>query len=336
MPAGFNPREMQDVFPDSDVDYGYRAVRSKIDDLLDIAVGQFRPDVIVREPTDLAPIIAGEVLGAVNVIFGVARFIPPSSWEILGADRVMTRLRADFHLPDDPELACMYRDLYLTILPKAMEVYEPLPVPAVQPIRYVTWDGDTRRWPPLAPTGVGERPRVLMTLGTVYNYNTELFSRFITALAEEDVDVICTLGSGSDPALTENAPGNVHFETYRPHSSILPGCRVMLCHGGFNTVMGSLMAGVPMVCVPLGSDQEYNATLCQRKGYAIALRDEEATPERIRAAVRQVLTEPSYTDKVKAFQLRMERRPPLLRAVRRIEGLVAARPMVGRSSISSP
>ena len=30
--------------------------------------------------------------------------------------------------------------------------------------------------------------------------------------------------------------------------------------------MGAITAGVPLVCVPLGSDQEYNARFCAEKG----------------------------------------------------------------------
>jgi UDP:flavonoid glycosyltransferase YjiC (YdhE family) len=322
-PAGFNPRDMQEIFPRDDPDYGRRVVKAKLEDLLDISLGEFRPDVIIREPTDLAPILAAEILGAVSVVYGVSRFIPLSSWEYLGADETITNLRKEYRLPEDPELDCFYRDLYVAVLPPFLEVQSPLPVPAVQHLRYIPWDGDTSGWEAEEPAGPEDRPTILMTLGTVYNDYTNLFRSFITALADEDLDVICTVGEDADPSLFSSVPSNVRLERYRPHSTILPRCQVTLCHGGFNTVMGSLIAGVPVICVPLGSDHQYNADLCTRKGYGLTFTEEEASPERIRHDVLRVLGEPSFANKVRALQQRLATRPGPMTTVHRIEKLAA-------------
>jgi UDP:flavonoid glycosyltransferase YjiC (YdhE family) len=332
-PAGLNPRQVPDLHPGCRPDYGYPEVNAKVEDLLDVFLGQFQPDAVIREPTDLAPIIASELVGAVNVIYGLARFIPPASWSVLGADRTITDLRAAYHLPADPGLECMYRDLYLAVLTPGLEALWPLPVPAVQRIRYVNWDGNSRqRGRPVRvgdstahAAGHPDRPTVLMTLGTVYNTYTDLFERFLEAVTDQDYDVICTLGDGADPAVMDSAPANVRFVRYQPHSTLLPGCGALLCHAGFNTTLGALVAGVPVVCVPLGSDQEHNARQCAARGFGLSLRDAEATPERIRAAVRRVLDDPSFSLKTTDFRDRMRRRPALGAAVRRVERLVAAR-----------
>jgi UDP:flavonoid glycosyltransferase YjiC (YdhE family) len=306
-------------------------------------IGEFRPDAVIREPTDLAPIIASEVVGAVNIIYGVARFIPAESWSILGADRTITNLRSAYHLPADPELECMYRDLYLAVLPPRLESVWPLPVPAMKLIRYVNWDGDPGHsgdrtfedgQPTDAATGGLDRPTVLVTLGTVYNTHTDLFERFIEAVADQDYDVVCTLGDGSDPSLMDSTPANVRFVRYEPHSTLLPRCRVIVCHGGFNTMMGALISGVPLVCVPLGSDQEPNARRCAAQGYGLWLKDAQATPERIRAAVRRVLEDPAFAAKTAELRDRIRLRPPLPAAVRLVEELVAARSNQQRSIVT--
>jgi UDP:flavonoid glycosyltransferase YjiC (YdhE family) len=327
LPAGLNPRQINQAYPDDDSDYGYPAVKAKVKDLLEIAVEQFPPDVVIREPTDLAPAVAAEVAGAVNVIYGLSHFIPVKSWHILAADKTIAALRRDYGLPEDPDLDSLYRDLYLSVLPRPFERYRALPVAAVQRMRYTPWDGDRAAPPPptdVAASGNGQ-PTILVTLGTVYNTHSSLFARFLEALAAEPVHVICTLGDGADSAVTQNAPANVRFERYLPHSSILPRCQAMLCHAGFNTALGCLSAGVPLVCVPLGSDQEFNARKCADGGLGLWLRDEEASPQQIREAVRRVLQEPSFTEKARAFADEMTHRPGLPAAVRRIEALAAAR-----------
>jgi len=126
--------------------------------------------------------------------------------------------------------------------------------------------------------------------------------------------------------VTRGAPANVRFERYLPHSSILPHCRAMLCHAGFNTMLGCLSAGVPLVCVPLGSDQEYNARRIGVGGLGLWLADDEASPERIREAMRRVLDEPSFTEKAQAFAEDMDRRPGFPATIRRIKELAVARP----------
>lgn len=328
LPAGLNPRQIWQAFPGEDSDYGYLPVKAKVADLLEIAVEQFPPDVVIREPTDLAPAIAAEVAGAVSVIYGLGHFIPVRSWRILHADETIAGLRREYGLREDPGLESLYRDLYITVLPRLFEKIRPLPVPAMQRLRYAPWDGGDRAagaalagLPPPDP----ERPTVLVTLGTVYNTHSGLFSRFLEALADEPVQVICTLGEGADEAVSARAPGNVRFERYLPHSSILPGCQAMLCHAGFNTMLGCLSAGVPLVCVPLGSDQEYNARRIAVGGLGLWLRDDEASPERIREAMRRVLGEPAFAARARAFASDMGRRPGFPATIRRIEALAAAR-----------
>jgi len=322
LPAGLHPREISEMFPSQDPQYGYRAVRRKVEDLLEISIGQFRPDVIVREPTDLAPSIVSELVGAPSVVFGVARLIPVSSWRELGADRTITRLRREYRLTEDRELASFYRDLYLSVLPEGLDVLAPLPASAVQPLRYVPWDGDTGEWPDEPATEAVCRPRVLVTLGTVYNTHTDLWRRLIDALADEELDVICTLGESVDPSTVGRAPANIHFYSYLPHSRVLQMCDALLCHGGFNTVMGALVAAVPVVCAPIASDQEYNTGFCASRGYGVRLNVADATPQQIRTAVRQVIADPSFSKEVLKFQAQNRRRPGLGTAVSRIEALV--------------
>jgi UDP:flavonoid glycosyltransferase YjiC (YdhE family) len=337
LPAGLNPREVWQQCEEEESDYGYLPVRSKVADLLEIALEQFRPDVIIREPTDLAPAVAAEVAGAVSVIYGIGNFIPVKSWRHLKADETLRTLRREYGLAEDPGLDSLYRDLYLSVLSPPFERADRLPVAAVQRLRYTTWDGDTNFTPWITgatasedpPASADDRPAVLVTLGTVYNYVSDLFSRFLEALGTEPIDVICTLGDGADEAVLANAPANVRFERYLPHSSILPRCQAMLCHAGFNTTMGCLQAGVPLVCVPLGSDQEFNARRCASAGLGLWLRPEEASVEAIRDAVRSVLADPSFTTKARAFADDMASRPGPGAAIRRIEALAAARPSSG-------
>jgi len=101
----------------------------------------------------------------------------------------------------------------------------------------------------------------------------------------------------------------VQVVEYAPHSALLPHCRVLLCHGGFNTVMGALALGVPVVCVPLGADQYFNAERCQALGAGLRLEREGLTASKIRSAVRTVLDDPSFATAAAAIRAEVEALP---------------------------
>ena len=42
--------------------------------------------------------------------------------------------------------------------------------------------------------------------------------------------------------------------TYIPQTPIMPGCGLVVCHGGRSTVLTALKHGVPVLCLPSGSD----------------------------------------------------------------------------------
>jgi UDP:flavonoid glycosyltransferase YjiC (YdhE family) len=303
IPAGLHPTAAGTIFEDDPhVDYGYQIVSGKVAELVDTLLSDFRADLVVREPTDLAPALAAEVIGVPCVDFGIANFIPVDRWRILGADETVAAIRRDYGLAPDPDLECLYRGLYLAVVPPEMEDVDPLPVPDVLPVRYETWDAAEADVRPAAWLDeLPDRPTILLTLGTVFNNRTDVFAAALEALGTEDLNVVCTLGADQDPGALGAVPANVRLERYLPHSAVLSRCELMVCHMGFNTMMGALCAGVPLVSVALGSDQLHNARRAEDLGLAVHVPEEELTAVSIRDAVRTVLADRSYAGRTAAF-----------------------------------
>jgi UDP:flavonoid glycosyltransferase YjiC (YdhE family) len=67
----------------------------------------------------------------------------------------------------------------------------------------------------------------------------------------------------------------------------------VVTHAGHGTVLKALAAGVPVVAVPLGRDQLDNAARVAHHGAGIRLAP-RAKPDRIAAAVRRVVEEPTF------------------------------------------
>jgi UDP:flavonoid glycosyltransferase YjiC (YdhE family) len=78
-----------------------------------------------------------------------------------------------------------------------------------------------------------------------------------------------------------------------PHRAVLAEASVVVTHAGHGTVMKSLAAGVPMVCIPMGRDQKDNAARVLELGAGVRI-DKRSTPDRIAAAVSEVMDHADY------------------------------------------
>ena len=64
---------------------------------------------------------------------------------------------------------------------------------------------------------------------------------------------------------------NTQVVQYQAHTEILPAASLVITHAGLGTVMMSLGHGVPMVCVPMGRDQFFNAERVEALGAGLML-----------------------------------------------------------------
>lgn len=138
----------------------------------------------------------------------------------------------------------------------------------------------------------GDPPRVYATLGTVYG-SVRLLRAIIAAIGGGGWAGIVTVSRRLDASRFE-APAGVVVEEYVPQGAVLPHCDVVLCHGGLGTVLGALDEGLPMVIIPLGSDQLWNADRAERLGVARVVSPEDVSVVTLQAALSDVLTDARY------------------------------------------
>ena len=109
--------------------------------------------------------------------------------------------------------------------------------------------------PPPAPQLGRGRPLVYTSFGTNYNRRAELFQTVISGLTGEPVDVVISTGRGSVTPKTSHP----YLRTSTCMTSAHPrgaGPGERPHHdGGCNSAHESLLAGVPMVCLPQAFDQ---------------------------------------------------------------------------------
>jgi MGT family glycosyltransferase len=133
------------------------------------------------------------------------------------------------------------------------------------------------------------RPLVYVAFGTAFNNLPMAFRSTLAALAHEEVDVIASTGRSSvAPAGLGPLPANAVVHEFVDSREVLARASVHVTHGGCSSVHESLLAGVPMVCLPVGADQFDWAGRVEELGAGQTI---EMTPEAIRGAVRRMLVD---------------------------------------------
>lgn len=143
----------------------------------------------------------------------------------------------------------------------------------------------------------GERPMVLVSLSTSEQGQADLLQRCADAVAQLPVRAIVTTGPSIDPA-SVRVGANTQVVTYVPHADLLASTSLVITHAGLGTTMAALGSGVPMVCVPMGRDQFFNAEQVARLGAGQMLMP-DADVDAIALAAREVLADGAYQDAAK-------------------------------------
>lgn len=257
------PAATEAEFAANFADRGARRMAAAMPDV----VRDFRPDLVLRDETDLGTTIAAELLGV-----PVATHVVLASGLLLRPELVAPRLdavRAEHGLAPDPSLSRLTSGLVLADCPPSFRSPDdPL---RLAPTYYRAQDVPARER--------RERPGVLVTLGTIFNAGSgDLFERILDGLGDLDVDVVATVGRGIDPASLGPRPLHVRVERFVPQAEVLPTVDLVVSHGGSGSLVATLTHGLPSLLVPLGADQPHNASRAAALGVAERLDGATLTP----------------------------------------------------------
>jgi UDP:flavonoid glycosyltransferase YjiC (YdhE family) len=273
------------------------------------------PDVLVCDEVDFGSLIAAESLG-----------LPHASVVVLAAGSMVREanvrealdiVRSEHGLPPDRELEMLRRYLVLSPAPPSFRdpaFEDPATLHAFRP------------GPPAPEVTATDPPTVYFTLGTEFVLESgDLLERALAGLGGLPAQVVATVGSELDPAALGSPAPNVHLERYVPQSAILPRASVVVCHGGSGSVLGALAHGLPLVLLPMGADQPQNARRCAELGVGLVLDVVAATPEDVRVAAANVLSDPSYRVAAERLRAELVALPGPEHAVALVERLAAER-----------
>ena len=121
--------------------------------------------------------------------------------------------------------------------------------------------------------------------------------RILDALGQVPAHVLVTAGPAVDPDGLR-AAANTEIASYVRHSTVLPMASVVVTHAGLGTVMAALTHGVPLVCMPMGRDQFFNASRVAELGAGRML-PTDADEAMIADTVTSVVADPGLREGAK-------------------------------------
>jgi UDP:flavonoid glycosyltransferase YjiC (YdhE family) len=280
---------------------------------------EWRPDLIVFDPTTLAAPLVGAALGipAVRHIHGVdvtyqARDIMAELLVPLAARLGVTGVDPLGAATVDPCPPSMQIPNG-TAAARGTEPAAPSTGVIRLTTRYVPYNG-----PELLPAWLREPPRrtrVCVTWGTS---TTRLagFGHFapplvLAALDELDQDLEVVLAvTGEEADTLAGLPGRVRVARGLPLHLLLPRCAALVHQGGNGTLLTGVYHGIPQLVLPQLPDQAFHTGRFVTTGAGLGLRTPQATADAVRTAVGDLLADSRYQMAAHRLRAEMHAAPP--------------------------
>jgi len=285
------------------------------------AIDTFGPDVVVTQELLLGVMVGAESRGIPLALltaniwslptlpgappFG-AGMLPASTDEERGMHAMVSQMSRGFFqagLPDLnaaraamglPPLGDLFAqlDAAKAILLATSRAFDFAPEPLPAPFSYVgPYMADPTWVEPFSPP-TGDAPLIVASFSTLYQAQEAALRSVIAALGALPVRGVVTTGPTIDPTQFA-APDNVTVVRSASHAELLKTAAVYVSHAGHGSALRPLMAGVPLLCLPMGRDQNDNAARITHRGAGLTL-PADASAETIAAAVRRLLDEPAF------------------------------------------
>lgn len=285
------------------------------------AIDAFKPDVVVSQELLLGVMIAAEVrdlplaLFAANIWslptlagappFGAGMPVATSDDEqamhatVTQMSRGLFQIglpslnnaRTELGLPAVEDLFAQI-DTARSILIATSRAFDFGPDPLPAPFAYVGPYLADPAWVESADAPDGDTPLVLVSFSSLYQAQEAVLANVIAALGRLPVRGLVTTGPTLDPAEFP-APDNVKVVRSAPHEALLGKAAVFVTHAGHGSTLRPLMAGVPLLCLPLGRDQNDNAARVVARDAGLRLAP-DASVDAIVAAISELIENPQY------------------------------------------
>ncbi len=176
-------------------------------------------------------------------------------------------------------------------------------------------------WTPPWPTD-DSRPLVVISMSTTFMKQEQALRRCIEALSSmSSVRALVTVGPALDPASFGKAE-NVVVVRSAPHQEVFRHAAAVVTHAGMGTVSRALAHGLPLLCMPMGRDQDDIAARIQWHGAGLRVGRNASAPK-LKSSIQRLMSDGSFKEAGVRLRSAIEADLAADRAVAELEALAA-------------
>jgi zeaxanthin glucosyltransferase len=138
------------------------------------------------------------------------------------------------------------------------------------------------------------RPLAYASLGSLQGSRYGLFRRIAEAGERAGLQVMLTHAGGLSPEQVARLPGRPAAFATLPQPPVLRRASVAVLHGGLNTVLDAMAAGVPAVVVPIAFEQGAIGVRVEAAGAGLCVSRRWRTTAILTRAIRRAAEDPAY------------------------------------------
>ena len=147
------------------------------------------------------------------------------------------------------------------------------------------------------------RPLLYASLGTLVNGVLSIHKTILAAAARlPGCQMVFSIGHNVALSALGPIPENAIVVASAPQVELLKRAALCITHGGLNTALEALAAGVPMVAIPIGYDQPGTAARIAYHGVGEFLEVDDLSPDALLQQLTKVLETHSYRKKAEQFR----------------------------------
>ena len=152
----------------------------------------------------------------------------------------------------------------------------------------------------------GDAPLMYTSLGTLFNAWPEFYHILYGVVKDMNLRVVSSVGSTLTAEDIGEIPANVKTFPFLPQLEVLENADFFITHAGIGSVMEAAYYGVPMLAIPQMDEQAFTAKCMVDAGLGIMIPKEELTPERLKAGIHELTSNPVYTENVKKMSAELQ------------------------------
>ncbi len=296
-------------------------------------IGDWRPDVVVREPAEFGSAAAARSAGVPQATMAIGVTATHEYLRRLVAAPLL-ELDALAGLPEGSCAEAIRAATTFTCVPSVLDGQTGTPSAGAGLIRRFRDESLVSGAAALpGEWGDPEQPLVYISFGTVsagLGGAQAVYSGVLSAFADQPIRILLTTGPGFDPAALGPVPMNAHVERWWPQRDVLPAAAAVVCHGGFGTSIAALAAGLPQVIVPLfAMDQRINAEHVAALGAGVSMAGGLTAVPELPDAVLDLLNRDTHRQAAEAVADEMADLPPISEMVQLLEKIAERCPPSG-------